>query len=99
MAPSTAPVGETSGVQLMVQVIPSLKAIQKEIHENFIALVKSRRGGKLDGADETGRGSGGGQESMSAVEAIGKMPYDFSPARMRCMELADELAASESPVP
>jgi DNA-binding transcriptional MerR regulator len=30
--------------------------------------------------------------SMSAVEAIGKMPYDFSPARLRCMELALELS-------
>lgn len=33
---------------------------------------------------------------MSAVEAVGKMPYDFSPARLRCMELAEELAAHES---
>ncbi|MYV61530.1 MerR family transcriptional regulator, partial [Streptomyces sp. SID4931] len=23
----------------------------------------------------------------------GKMPYDFSPARLRCMELAEELSA------
>ncbi|MFI9553041.1 MerR family transcriptional regulator [Nonomuraea endophytica] len=36
-------------------------------------------------ADEAGR------ESMSAFEATGKMPYDFSPARLRCMELAEEL--------
>ena len=34
-----------------------------------------------------------GQGSMSAVEAIGKMPYDFSPARFRCMEQAQEIAA------
>ncbi|WP_184960487.1 MerR family transcriptional regulator [Nonomuraea endophytica] len=34
-----------------------------------------------------------GQESMSVFEATGKMPYDFSPARLRCMELAEELAA------
>jgi serine protease SohB len=33
--------------------VERLKVIQKEIHENFIALVKSRRGGKLDGGDET----------------------------------------------
>lgn len=33
---------------------------------------------------------------MSAVEAVGKMPYDFSPARLRCMELAEDLAAHES---
>jgi hypothetical protein len=29
---------------------------------------------------------------MSAFEATGKMPYDFSPARLRCMQLAEELA-------
>ncbi|WP_230672799.1 MerR family transcriptional regulator [Rathayibacter sp. Leaf248] len=32
----------------------------------------------------------GGRE-MSAVEAVGRMPYDFSPARLRCMELVAEL--------
>ncbi len=42
------------------------------------------------GADETGPGSGRGHELMSVLEAIGKMPYDFSPARLRCMELAEE---------
>ncbi|WP_112272474.1 MerR family transcriptional regulator [Lentzea terrae] len=35
--------------------------------------------------------------SMSAVEAFGKMPYDFSPARLRCMELALELSLQDSP--
>ncbi|MFD6875609.1 MULTISPECIES: MerR family transcriptional regulator [unclassified Streptomyces] len=30
---------------------------------------------------------------MSAFEAITKMPYDFSPARMRCMELTARLLA------
>ena len=28
---------------------------------------------------------------MSAATAITKMPYDFSPARMRCLELAGRL--------
>lgn len=37
--------------------------------------------------------------SMSAFEAIGKMPYDVSPARWRCMELAIELSAQDSPAP
>ncbi|GGZ58058.1 transcriptional regulator [Streptomyces inusitatus] len=41
---------------------------------------------------------GGEAGSMSAFEAIGKMPYDFSPARLRCMELAEELSAQDSPV-
>ncbi|KOU10763.1 MULTISPECIES: MerR family transcriptional regulator [Streptomyces] len=40
-----------------------------------------------------GRGTG----SMSVFEAMGKMPYHFSPARLRCMELAAELSAHESP--
>ena len=31
--------------------VERLKAIQKEIHESFIALVKARRGGKLDGRE------------------------------------------------
>jgi len=47
--------------------------------------------------DEAGQSSGTGQESMSAFEATGKMPYDLSPARLRCMELSEELAAHESP--
>lgn len=47
--------------------------------------------------DEARQVSGRGQESMSAVEAIGKMPYDYSPARVRCMELVVEYyAANES---
>ncbi|MGW3321428.1 MerR family DNA-binding transcriptional regulator [Streptomyces virginiae] len=49
------------------------------------------------GEGGAGQSSGRGQESMSAFEAIGKMPYDFSPARLRCMELAEHIAAHESP--
>ncbi|MFF2639796.1 MerR family transcriptional regulator [Streptomyces niveus] len=47
--------------------------------------------------DDEGDGDGGRREagSMSAFEAIGKMPYDFSPARLRCMELAQELSARD----
>jgi serine protease SohB len=33
--------------------VKRLKAIQKEIHEHFIALVKERRGAKLNGTDKT----------------------------------------------
>jgi serine protease SohB len=32
--------------------VKRIKAIQKEIHESFIALVKTRRGGKLNGSDK-----------------------------------------------
>ena len=42
--------------------------------------------------------SGGALES-STVGAVGMMPYDWSPARLRCNELAEELAARESPAP
>ncbi|NEE06329.1 MerR family transcriptional regulator [Streptomyces sp. SID7499] len=37
-------------------------------------------------------------DSMSVFEAAGKMPYDFSPARLRCMELAEELSTQDSSV-
>ncbi|MGW6007615.1 MerR family transcriptional regulator [Streptomyces sp. NPDC055210] len=51
-----------------------------------------------DGADEGDLSSGRREAgSMSAFEATGKMPYDFSPARLRCMELAEELSAQDSP--
>ncbi|OLT29889.1 MerR family transcriptional regulator [Actinomadura sp. CNU-125] len=49
-----------------------------------------------EGEDEAGQGAGRGEEFMSAFEAIGKMPYDFSPARLRCMELVEEIAAHGS---
>ncbi|GCE77751.1 MerR family transcriptional regulator [Cellulomonas biazotea] len=47
------------------------------------------------GEDGAGRGTEHG--SMSALDAIGLMPYDLSPARLRCLELAEELAADASP--
>ncbi|MEV5773514.1 MerR family transcriptional regulator, partial [Streptomyces antimycoticus] len=51
-----------------------------------------------DGEDEADLSSGRREaDSMSVLEATGKMPYDFSPARLRCMELAEELSAQDSP--
>ncbi|PWD50706.1 MerR family transcriptional regulator [Serinibacter arcticus] len=38
-----------------------------------------------------------GRRSLSALEAIGLMPYDLSPARLRSMELAEELAVQGLP--
>ncbi|QIQ06071.1 MerR family transcriptional regulator [Streptomyces liangshanensis] len=74
------------------------------------AIEKSRLGAGdddlLDAPDtsypEAGPASAGREAgSMSAFEALGKMPYDFSPARLRCMEVAEELAeepaAQDSP--
>ncbi|MCD9900722.1 MerR family transcriptional regulator [Streptomyces sp. MT29] len=44
------------------------------------------------------RGSGGRRaRTMSAFEAVGRMPYGFSPARLRCMERAEQLAAQDAP--
>lgn len=45
---------------------------------------------------DTGR-AGRGSGSTSVLGAVRQMPYDFSPARLRCMELAVELAAHEPP--
>ncbi|MGW4835039.1 MerR family transcriptional regulator [Streptomyces globisporus] len=42
-----------------------------------------------DGENESGSDSG---RVMTVLEATGKMPYDFSPARLRCMELAEGLS-------
>lgn len=50
-----------------------------------------------EGGDEAGQSASKGEGTMIAFEATGKMPYDFSPARLRCMELAGELPAHESP--
>jgi len=41
--------------------------------------------------------SSNGDKHMSAVDAVGKMPYDYSPARLRCMELAADLAFPQAP--
>ncbi|TSI15010.1 MerR family transcriptional regulator [Brevibacterium aurantiacum] len=49
-----------------------------------------------DGGTEASEDSDGEQESMNVVEAFGKMPYDWSPARLRCIELAEEMSAHES---
>lgn len=78
------------------------KALQAVIEDSGLAegddaLFDSWDASHPAAADEAGRSSGRGQKSMSAFEATGKMPYDFSPARLRCMELAEELAARESP--
>ncbi|WAP50595.1 hypothetical protein OL239_11175 [Arthrobacter sp. ATA002] len=47
-----------------------------------------------EGSGEVCQSSSSGQETMRVFEAVGKMPYDFSPARLRCMELYQELAAA-----
>lgn len=46
---------------------------------------------------EACQGTGSGEKRVGLIEAIGMMPYDYSPARLRCMELTAELAANELP--
>jgi len=54
-----------------------LKTIQKEIHEDFIGLVKSRRGGKLDGREKalfSGEfWAGGKARELGLVDSIGEL--------------------------
>ncbi|MCQ9181622.1 MerR family transcriptional regulator [Streptomyces sp. IBSBF 2953] len=51
-----------------------------------------------DGEGERDLSSGRREaDSMSVFEALGKMPHDFSPARLRCMALAEELSDQDSP--
>ena len=42
--------------------------------------------------DDVPSAADGGPDSPSATEAMEKMPYDFSPARLRCMDLSIQLA-------
>lgn len=56
------------------------------------AVLDSWEASHPDGADD-GPPSRSGHGSMSAVDAIGKMPYDFSPARLRCIELVAQMLA------
>ena len=39
--------------------------------------------------------AGGGGDRMNLSETVGLMPYDYSPARLRCMELTIEVGAKE----
>lgn len=49
-----------------------------------------------DGEESTERSDqAGDQRVMSAADAVAKLPYDFSPARLRCMKLAEAMGADE----
>ncbi|GAA1132768.1 MerR family transcriptional regulator [Arthrobacter flavus] len=50
-----------------------------------------------EGEGGVGPDAGTGKMSLSAGDAIRKMPYDWSPARLRCMELTLEMSAPELP--
>jgi len=57
--------------------VKRLKALQKEVHDTFIGLVKARRGDKLKGADSklfTGEFWAGGQAlKLGLIDGIGDM--------------------------
>jgi len=57
--------------------VERLKALQREIHDKFIALVKSRRGGKLNGADNdlfSGEfWTGGRALTLGLVDGVGEL--------------------------
>ncbi|MER6917371.1 MerR family transcriptional regulator [Streptomyces sp. NPDC000594] len=78
------------------------KALMAVIEESGIAEDEAALLDALDAAhtedsedtpepDEPDSEDGG----MSAFEAVTKLPHDFSPARVRCAELAQELAADD----
>ncbi|GAA2217443.1 MerR family transcriptional regulator [Promicromonospora sukumoe] len=79
---------------------PRVSQVAAERHAFEQKLEAAMEEAGLDEGDEAlldswdaGEISDTGQTSMSVLEAVGKMPYDFSPARLRCMELAVELGA------
>ncbi|WP_030771166.1 MULTISPECIES: MerR family transcriptional regulator [unclassified Streptomyces] len=77
-------------------------AAQRCDHETALAATSERSGLEealddlLDREDEHADEEGDGAR-MSAMEAMGKMPYDFSPARVRYEERAIELLHSADP--
>ncbi len=67
----------------------TLHAVIEESHvdldiEALIVVVADRTSGRPEAG------------SLSVLEAMRKMPYDFSPARLRCMDLALELSAQNT---
>ncbi|MFE0152208.1 MerR family transcriptional regulator [Nonomuraea sp. NPDC059007] len=65
------------------------RALHAVIEDSGLAESDDALWDSRDAPDEAEQGS------MSAFEATGKMPYDLSPARLRCMELAEGLATQE----
>ncbi|KAD3632934.1 MerR family transcriptional regulator [Arthrobacter yangruifuii] len=45
----------------------------------------------------TGQDVSRGEKHVSLIDAVGMMPYDYSPARLQCLKLTGELAANEPP--
>ncbi|WP_327167656.1 MerR family transcriptional regulator [Streptomyces subrutilus] len=78
---------------------PRVEELAVRRYAQQTALEQAIEAAGLDAAEEKlfesydGDLKGEEDTQMSAFEAITKMPYDFSPARMRCMELTAQLLA------
>ncbi|MGW2091772.1 MerR family transcriptional regulator [Promicromonospora sukumoe] len=77
----------------VAQVAAERHAFEQELEAAMEAAGLNEGDEALFESWDAGEISDGGQRSMSVFEAAGKMPYDFSPARLRCMELSVELGA------
>ncbi len=87
--------GERHAFELALQAViedSGLAQAEEELVESWEAAHPATAD---EGQDEAGRHPGRGEESMSALGAPDTMPYDWSPARLRCMELMHEMAAQE----
>ncbi|SEB66155.1 DNA-binding transcriptional regulator, MerR family [Nocardioides exalbidus] len=62
---------------------------QAEEEERFFDSWEASQAGDVDA------GPGSGQGSTGVLAAVEQMPYDFSPARVRCLELVAEMLAEE----
>jgi DNA-binding transcriptional MerR regulator len=72
-------------------------ALQAVIEETGLALADDELFDSWEALHPEGaEAAGGGKGTMSAAGAVGKMPYDWSPARLRCIELAEEMAARDA---
>ena len=75
---------------------PRVEELAQQRHAHHQALERAIEAAGLDAAERALFEVDDDEEheiQMSAVTALTKMPYDFSPARMRCIERAAELLA------
>jgi len=71
-------------------------ALQAVFEEPGVAEADDAIFDAWDALHPEGVGEAAARPSTSAFETMGKMPYDWSPARLRCIELAQELAADSA---
>jgi DNA-binding transcriptional MerR regulator len=65
------------------------------IAEDEAALLDALDAAHPEGVEDAPDSDAEGGGVMSAFEAVTRLPHDFSPARVRCAELAQELAARD----